>query len=260
MTFYKDFNKDAKDLLTKNFSEEGKWKLESKFKGPKDTLYVNPQGSNAGLTVDAEYEAGCCGAKVKVNVAPNLAWKATTTFNCPITGLKVELVADKDLAFEVSADGKLAGFQLNDKLTKKEVDVGVSYGVAKHCQVGAGVTYGFKDSALKWSAGARYADAGRLVSLQTFQLQKYLTSVYLPLEVAGKKATVGALVDCGKGNFAVTAGLEFPCLLFPTNTWRVRVTDKLNWAAAFIAKLPNNWKAAISVDAKLNPGVTFTQE
>ena len=258
MTFYKDFNKDVKDLLTKNFSEEGKWKVETKFKGGKDTLFVNPQGTNAGLSVDVEYNPSCCGAKVKVNVAPKNALKLTASYEDK--GHKVEVVTDKDLAYEVSYEGKVAGFALNDKLTGKEVDAGVSYGVAKHCQVGAGVTFGLKDSSLKWSAGARYADAGRLVTLQTFQLQKYLTGVYLPLTVLGKKATVGAQVDCGHNAFAVTAGLEIPCILFPNNNLRVRVTDKLAWAAAYIAKFPNSWKAAISVDSKLNPGITFTQE
>ena len=54
---FKDFNKEVKDLFTKNFQDPGQWKLESKFKGPKDQLYINPQASNDRLSVDLQYSS-----------------------------------------------------------------------------------------------------------------------------------------------------------------------------------------------------------
>jgi hypothetical protein len=257
MTYFKDFNKDVKDMLTKNYTDAGVWKAEGKLKGPKDQLFINVNGSST-VNVDAEYNPSCCGAKVKVNVDPSLAWKVTASYE--EKGHKVEVVTDKALNYEVSYDGKLAGVAINEKLTKKGVECGVAYGVAKHCEVGAGVNYSFKESALKWTLGARYACCKYLVSIQTTQLEKYLTGLSLPVNFAGKTATVAAQVECGKGAFAATVGTEIPCPLLPGNALRVRVTDKLAWSAAYIAKLPNSIKAAISVDAKLKPGLTVTSE
>ena len=49
--------------------------------------------------------------------------------------------------------------------------------------------------------------------------------------------------------------------MFPNNNLRVRVTDKLVWAAAYIAKFPDSWKAAATLGSNLNPsGGTLTQE
>jgi len=258
MTYYKDFNKDIKDLLTKNYIDGGKWKIESKFKGPKDTLFINPQGGNSGVSADIEYNPSSCGAKLKLNVNPALAWKLTASFE--EKGHKVEVVTDKDLSYEVSYDGKVAGFAISEKLTTKEIDSGIAYAVAKHCSVGAGATVSLKDNSLKWSAGARYSDAGRLFTVQTVQLQKYLTGVSLPLTVAGKKFTAAAQVECAKGTFGATVGIDHPCCLVPGAVARVRVTDKLAWAVAYLVKLPDNWKAAISIDASLKPGLTLTHE
>lgn len=259
MTYFKDFNKDVKDLLTKNYTDAGVWKAEGKLKGPKDQLFINVNGASAGaVNIDAEYNPSGCGAKVKVNVDPALAWKLTASYE--EKGHKVEVVTDKAFNYEVSYDGKLAGVAINEKLTTKGVEGGVSYGVAKHCEVGAGVNYSFKNSSLSWVLGARYACNKYLVNLQTTQLQKYLTGLSLPVNVAGKTATVAAQVECGKGAFAATVGGELPCFLVPGNALRVRVTDKLAWSVAYIAKLPNSIKAAVSFDAKFNPGLTVTSE
>ena len=259
MTYYKDFSKDIKDLLTKNYTDAGIWKADAKQKGPKDALFANLSGSSqSGLSLDAEYNPSCCGAKVKVTTNPKKDVKVTASYE--EKGHKVEVIADQALNYEVSYEGKIAGVAINEKLTSKLLDSGVSYAVAKNCQVGAGATFAIKDSSLKWSLGARYAEAGRLVTLQTNQLQKYLTGVSIPVTVAGKKTTIAAQVECGQNAFAATAGLELPCVLVPGNAVRVRVTDKLSWAVAYIAKLPNNLKAAVTIDGKLNPGVTFTCE
>lgn len=257
MSLFKDFNKDAKDLLSKNYSDAGKWKVESKFKGPKDVLYVNPQATNGGVSVDFEYASSAFPVKAKVNVTPALDAKVTATYDAD--GHKLEVVADKALEYEVSYEGKLGKVSLNDKLTKKGVDAGVAYAVASKCQVGAGVTYGFNGS-LAWTAGARYSDAGRLVAIVTSQLKSYSTSLLLPLSCCDRKTTVAAQVDCGSGKFAATVGAETACVLFPQNTLRVRVNNNLEWAVAYITKFSDNWKAAVTVDASLKPGVLITRE
>lgn len=261
MTFYKDFNKDVDDLLTKNYAV-GEWKLESKFKGPKDTVFVNPQATGKGVTVDVEYNCSC-GAKTKLSVAPDLTLKAKGSYD--VNGHKFEATTDSAFSgFEVTYDGKLAGVSINEKLKQEKsglsYDGGFSYAVAKHCEVGAGVKYTFNDSKLKWTAGARYVNAGRLISFQTAALSTWTTGITAPLTVADKKVTVGAKVDCGKGKCDALVGLEMGCILNPNATARFRISNQLEWALGYIVKFPNSWKAAISVDSSLKPGVTLTQE
>ena len=259
MTYYKDFNKDVKDLLTKNYTDAGVWKAEGKKKGPKDQLFINVNGtSSSAVNVDAEFNPSGCGAKVKVNVDPALKWKLTASYE--EKGHKVEVVTDKALNYEVSYDGKVAGVAISEKLTTKSVETGLSYAVAKQVEVGGSAAFAFKDSSLKWALGVRYACGKYLANVQTTQLQKYVTGVSLPVPFAGKTATVAAQVECGQGAFAATVGTEIPCVLVPGNALRLRVTDKLAWSAAYIAKLPNSIKAAISFDAKLKPGLLITSE
>lgn len=257
MSFYKDFNKDAKDLLTKNYSDAGKWKVESKFKGGKDSLFINPQATNNGATLDIEYQPSSCAAKVKVAVNPAFEPKVTVTYEDK--GHKLEVTSNKDLDYEVAYELKYEQLRVNEKLTPKAVESGVAFSVAPHCQVGAGITYGLKDGKLSWSAGVRYGDAGRLISVVTNALKTYSTGIVYPLTVGGRKLTAGAQVECG-GKFSVLAGLETGCIVCPKSTVRVRVNNDLKWAFAHISKLPDNWKAAITVDAALKPGLTLTRE
>jgi hypothetical protein len=256
MTYYKDFNKEPKDLLTKNFQDAAKWKVESKFKGPKDTVYVNPQASNDGVNVDVEYNLSSCPTKLKLNVNPDLKAKLTTTYE----GFgKLEASVTDALDYEVSFENKFGDISVNDKLTKKAFEAGLAFAAAKFCSVGAGIVYNLEKSALAWSAGARYSQKGLIVDVVTNNLQTYTTGVQVQQKVAGKDLTVAAQVDCGKG-FKGTVGVEMACILCAKNTVRIRVDNSMKWALVYIAKLSDNWKAAVSVDAKLKPGVLLTRE
>jgi hypothetical protein len=257
MSYYKDFNKDVKDLLTKNYTDAGKWKVESKFKGSKDKLFINPQATNNGASVDVEYQTSCCPAKLKVNVNPAL--EATVTATYEDKGHKVEVSTNKDLAYEVSYELKYNQLRINEKLTQKAVDSGLAFSVAPHCQIGAGLGYGLKDGKVSWTAGVRYSDAGRLVSVVTNQLKTYTTGLLFPFKIADRKVTAAAQVDCGS-KFTATVGLETGCIICPSSTVRARVNNEGKWAFAHISKLPDNWKAAITVDANLKPGLTLTRE
>lgn len=256
MTYYKDFNKEPKDLLTKNFQDAAKWKVESKFKGPKDVVYVNPQASNDGVNVDVEYNVSSCATKLKLNVNPDLKTKLTTTYE----GFgKLEAAVTDALDYEVSFENKFGNIAVNDKLTKKAFEGGVSFAAAKACSVGAGIVYNLEKSALTWSAGARYAQKGVIVDVVTNNLQTYTTGLQFQQKIADRDVTIAAQVDCGKG-FKGTVGVETACLLCNKNTVRVRVDNAAKWALVYIAKLSDNWKAAVSIDAKLKPGLLLTRE
>lgn len=256
MTYYKDFNKEPKDLLTKNYQDAAKWKVESKFKGGKDVVYVNPQASNDGVNVDVEYNLSSFPAKLKLNVNPSLDTKLTTTYE---QFGKVEVAVTGNGDYEVNYENKFGDISVNDKLTKKAAEAGVSYSVAKFCAVGAGIVYNLEKSALTWSAGVRYAQKGAVVDIVTNNLQTYTTGVLYPVTVGGRKVSLAAQVDCGKG-FKGTAGAELGCLFCPANTLRFRINNNFKWGVAYIAKLSDNWKAAVSLDDNLKPGLLLTRE
>ncbi|RNF05734.1 voltage-dependent anion-selective channel, partial [Trypanosoma conorhini] len=95
LTLYKDFHKDVNDMLTKSYSESEKWKVESKFKGPKDTLFVNPTATSDGkFSVDVEYAPSQCGAAVKATLQPYVR-SAGLTVSYRYRGHKVEAVVRK---------------------------------------------------------------------------------------------------------------------------------------------------------------------
>lgn len=256
MTFYKDFNKEPKDLLTKNYQDAAKWKVESKFKGGKDVVYVNPQATNDGVNVDVEYNLSSIPAKLKLNVNPNLKTKLTTTYE---QFGKVEVAVTESLDYEVNYENKFGDISVNDKLTKKAAEAGVSYAATKFWSVGAGIAYNLEKSVLKWSAGVRYAQKGVIVDVVTNDLQTYTTGVLYPVTVADRKISIASQVDCGKG-FKASVGVESACILCGANSVRVRIDNNFKWGVAYIAKLSDNWKAAVSLDESLKPGLLLTRE
>ncbi|ORC79953.1 putative voltage-dependent anion-selective channel, partial [Trypanosoma theileri] len=109
LTLYKDFNKDAKDMLTKSYSDAQKWKVECKYKGPKDTFFVNPTATSDGkFSADLEYVPSQCGAAVKVTFLPSTC-NAKITASYQDRGHKVEGIVSKQGEYEVSHECRLQG-------------------------------------------------------------------------------------------------------------------------------------------------------
>ncbi|ORC79952.1 putative voltage-dependent anion-selective channel, partial [Trypanosoma theileri] len=176
-------------------------------------------------------------------------------------GHKVEGIVSKQGEYEVSHECRLQGrFSSHTKLVKNSVDVGFGLAVAPHCEVGCGAVYqwdGKKDC--NWTASCRYADAGRLVAVRTNKLQTYTTSLMSPVPTCPHPVRVGAEVECGHGKgWTGTFGVEAACVLVKGNTLKARVNKNKEWAVAYIAKLADNWTAAITLDKNLKPGVLLT--
>ena len=266
---YKDFNKEVKDMLTKNYETPGEWKIENKTKCKEDkTFWINPKADKKGISADVEFNYADFDLKSKTNVtASNIAPKVTYEKS----GHKVEVGVDKlaaDAAYTVEYEGTLAGFKIHDKLTKKDLTCGVGYKVAPHCQVGAAVTIGLAKgvSLSSWSAGTRYLDdAGRQLTVSTKDLKSYTTGVIYPLpDVAMfKKVKLAAQVDCHHGGATWMAGVEFPCVLKPCEgTWKLKINEKYEASVAFILKMNDNWKMALSSSFAdcCKIGASFTRE
>ncbi|RNF07368.1 putative voltage-dependent anion-selective channel [Trypanosoma rangeli] len=261
LTLYKDFNKDAKDMLTKNYTESRKWKLESKFKGPKDRLFVNPSATSDGkFSVDVEYVAGQCDLGVKATLHPDIN-NAGLKVTYPYKGHKVEASVKKNGEYEVSHEFVLGGHMSSHaRLVKNAVEMSLVAAVASQCQVGCGVTYQLDGKqGCEWTAAYRYAEAGRVVTVRTNKLRTYTASIVSPMPTVPHPVVVGAEVVCGHGQgWTGTLGLETACVLFKGNALKARVNKNKEWAVAYIAKLADNWTAAVTVDKNLKPGVLLT--
>ncbi|KEG09481.1 putative voltage-dependent anion-selective channel [Trypanosoma grayi] len=261
LTFYKDYNKDVKDMLTKSYSNAQKWKVECKYKGPKDTIFVNPTATSDGkFSTDVEFVPSQCGAKLKLTFIPDCCdLKGTATYE--LKDHKIEAVVNKKGDYEVSHECKVQNrFSSHAKLVKNNAEVGLGLSVARYCQVGCGAAYQLDGkSGCDWTASCRYAEAGRVFAIRTDKLQSYTTSVMTPVPTCPHPVTVGAEVVCGRSKgWTGTLGVEAACVLFKKNSLKVRVNKDLEWAVAYIAKLADNWTAAVTLDKNLKPGVLLT--
>ncbi|AAQ15708.1 voltage-dependent anion-selective channel 1 [Trypanosoma equiperdum] len=261
LVLYKDYHKDAKDLLTKNYSSAQKWKLESKFKGPKDKLILNPTVTSDGaFSTDLEYTISQCGAALKGTYATSTS-NVTGTVTYHYKGHKIEGVVNKNGNYEVSHEGNFQGLlSLHEKLTKKTLEVGAGTAIGPYCSVGCGALYnlGAKGNC-DWTASCRYARCGYTAAVRTNKLNTYTTSITARVPKCPHRVVVGAEVVCGRGQpWTGVVGVEADCVLVKGNVLKARVNKKLEWAAVYIAKLIDNWTVAVTVDKSLKPGVLIT--
>lgn len=267
---FKDYNKSTKDLLTKSYAAPGSWKIESKYKGSKDTFFINPSASSDGkFATDIEYVASCDGG-VKVRLTPALQNDLKVTASYNIQGHKVEAtvskknsVIDYEFAHEtVVAFGKRAS--INEKLTQTAVELGLGLDVAPNCQIGAGATYSLKDKKCNWNFGCRYAAKGYEVAVRTNTLTTFTTSMSVPVRFQCNGNTItlklAAESNCGSAvkGWEGVVGFESTCPVRPANTLKARCDKNLNWAVAYIAKVADNWQMAVSLDKNLKAGILLT--
>jgi hypothetical protein len=269
---FKDYNKATKDMLTKNYPAAGSWTVECKYKGPKETFFVNPQASSNGkISADIEYVAACNGG-VKISITPEIAREIKATANYTLNGHKVEVVAQRkgdNFRYELSHETCVAlskRASINEKLTPEQVELGMGIDVAPNCQVGCGAVYNRKANDCNWNFGCRWAEKGYEIAIRTNRLRTYQSSASVPWKFTfrGNPCTVrGAVeVECGHGRgeqgTGVTLGVEATCPVLPANTIKARVSRNKDWAVSYIAKMADNWTVSVSVDKNMKPGVLLT--
>jgi len=265
---FKDFNKDTKDLLTKQFVAAGEWKFESKIKPEDSTFILNPgfeaKGAKAPVvTVDVDYNVKELGLKTKTTLYNQGSIKPKVTYEkgCLKAELTVDnIVAAADSAVELTLEGvcPLTGSSLFSKTTKKATEGQISY-AAGPITVGAGVVVGFGKGLEKWSAGARGTYQGFIVNVTTAQLKTYTTGVYAPVKIGDFNVKVGAQVDCGHEQFNLTAGLE---TAFKDVTIKAKATQACDVTVALVRKFADKYTAAVTLNLASIPkfGLTLTRE
>jgi len=256
---FKDFAKDAKDLVEKNYTEVGQWKVESKFSVPDKDVFIAPQveivKSKAPqpfdeyvLKVDVGYNVKQYGLKTKTTVSQK-AIEPTITYDAD--GHKVEVAFGKrEMTYEFKS-GKVA---INDKLTEKGINAAVAYEVLKGATVGADADYDFtKKAVTNWSAGAVYADKRFTVAVTTKALKSFVTGVSFPVKISQvPNLKLAVYADCSaadKSKTKITVGSEFGCPLGCAFTFRVKVDNSAKVSLAVIRKFADGWKAALTLDS-----------
>lgn len=267
---FKDFTKEAKDLLSKNYAAPEAWKIESKEKGPDRTFVLSPvadfKAPNKGvLSVDVDYNLKDLKLKTKTNITSTGAVKPKVTYdfapNQKVEATLMQLSAQSD--FEIVYEGVVQGAMFYDKVTKTRAEGAVAYPVIPALTVGGSLTWSLKESQLEsWSVGARYVDPRAIVSLVAKDLKTFTTAVYVPVP-ATCKALLSAITTCGNGVFSFEVGAEGKLneLGFDA-TVRAKVNQKGEVSFALIKKFVGNWTAAVSTTTKdvTKFGVQLTRE
>ncbi|CCW70421.1 unnamed protein product [Phytomonas sp. Hart1] len=268
---FKDFNKSTKDLLTKNFSAPGSWKVESKFKGVKDALFVNPQATSDGaISVDAEYALSKHPVSAKLNLSPHFQDNAKLTLSWADKGHKLESVLHKkkgnvvDYEITHEASGAVKFLTTHEKITQKAVEVGVGVEVVPNCFLGAGSVYKLKERNYEWSAGCRWADKGYEVALFTKHNKVHTANVVLPINFnfgdrrMWTQIAAETSYNTSKKVLNYTVGVSADCPVFNMNFMKAKFDQNLKWVIAYVMRTENNWEVSVSIDKDLRCGVLLS--
>lgn len=267
---FKDYNKATKDLINKQYTAPGVWKMECKFKGPVDQFYINPQvSSNSRISADIEYVTSC-GGSAKVTLTPEDLddIKATGVYN--YAGHRIEAVATKkggQYDCEVMHETCLplaVDVSINEKITRNNVEVGIGAAVAPGFQIGCGAIYNVKGKDCNWTIGGRYAAAGYEIAITTNRLKTYNTTASIPVTIpigGPRSIIIAAETTCGynvANKWHGTIGVETNCPMIPANKLKARVDRNKAWAIAYVVSFADKWTMAVSVDASKKAGVLLT--
>ncbi|KPA74951.1 putative mitochondrial voltage-dependent anion-selective channel [Leptomonas pyrrhocoris] len=274
-TLYKDYSKDTKDLLTKNFSAAGDWKIENKAKATKGNYAVGTASNARGdVTVDVEgltADGACYG---KLSLTPKELHDIKASLRAEnYRGNKVEAILTKkgaslkDFSFEVNhetlqplANGRL---RVNDKVTDKAVELGLSIAAVDGVQLGCGATYNFKAQTCNWSAACRAAaNKSTTVTLQTEALRnveaRVLTTAALHPRFQPRVAA-NVSYDVSSKVWDGALGAEWGCSVIAGNTSKARVNRKLEWMVSYVAALQGGWTLTLSLDKQMKAGVSLVR-
>ena len=271
MPSFGDFNKETKDLLTKNYAEKGAWKVESKGKGPEKTCIFNPTAaSGKGISMDVEFNMKPF--KTKTNITEAGVVKPKVTYEAKPHKVEASVVCCApsgkgkgafDALYEFKNDKVLASFKYD--ATKGNVEHFNSVAVGSGLSLGSGVTYNLEkpDVAKNWNFGVYYAAHGLVANFTTKALNSWTVGATAPVNcpLTGKKINAAFQID---NNLKWTAGGEGPCFSCPDAKLRLKVNQDFTVGFAWIRKVAGGWKAAIGGDVKKDGafswGTTFTLE
>lgn len=281
MPFFKDYNKETKDLLTKNTAEGKKaapgqfpstiWKVESKLKPTSaNPVVVNPIGDEKGVTANVEFIVDQVpGLKGKLTLKPNeCPTKPTVTYG--FSGKKVEASLDscKSIGgYEVTYEDKQKAYALIAKLDSKKVNAETSIPVASGVEVGVSVDLALATKAVSVSGGVRYQCCKNTIfNLTTAQGNKFVLGATAPIpgvELAGKNVTAAVQVDFerSKNAFDLAAGFAGQVPSCPCNSsFKFKINKNLAMSFSHFVELAG-WKVASTFDVKdKKVGVVVTRE
>lgn len=281
--FYKDFSKEAKDLLTKN-TAEGKgeapagfapltWKVESKLKPKKDVnhgVVINPVADEKGMTANVELLCPFgTGAVIKFNVKRDVCQtKPTVTYEFGSRKVEASLATVCNFGeFELVYEDKQPAYTVVAKLTPTTLTVEDSFPVVSNVVLGCGLETPLKGfNFAKWTAGVRWkccADAVVSVTTKAAKSFNFACVCAVPgVQLAGKNVQSALQVDYDLAKKAVKATLGFAgaCVMCPGATWKVKLDSALNVSLSHAIDV-QGWKIATTFDVSQRAfGVLATRE
>lgn len=274
-TLFKDYSKGSNDLLTRNFSSCGAWKVESKSKAPKGT-YALTTTSNThgdvkldieGLTGDGAYYGKLCFTSKDLTDI-QLTVRAEDLDNHrveAIIGHKGSAVCDISVEVNHQTVRPIAGgcLSVNEKLTQKAVELALSMAAVDGVQVGCGTKYDLKSKTIDWTAGCRMeAKNGLVMTAQTNRSLDVTASMISKAALHPKfQPCVAATVTMNPQlmTWDGSVALEWGCQVILGNAAKIRFSKNLDWVASYIANLRDGWTVVLSMDKTMRVGLTLTR-
>ena len=279
---FKDFDKDAKDLINKKF-QNGQWKVECKAKGPKDQFYVNPICDKGAVSLDINFDCSAAKTKMTVHQSGKVSGKVTMSHACSI-------IDGVNHTVEVGDAIKLAGCDIAAACKSYEAEVShemkhkmfhtkyaANFGNGKGCSsslavsfdpcscaaIGASAT--LAGTALKeMSAGCRFTSHGLIAAVVANNKGNATCSAKYPIEIKGHKVQVATqrAKNNNKGmQYSFGAQMQCP---FSGSTVKLRCQPHIGYGVCFIRKFNDIWEAALSAewtdDHKPKFGLLLTHE
>lgn len=260
---YKDYSKEASDLLSKNFTDAGLLLIENKYKGADQTVFINPQLEKAGPKLDVQYNDKSKGMKYKLGVT--LRGFPEITVGHELGPHSSELSTGKQ---QFTYDYKYGVLAYHVRLSTKDVTKTMSWECCKHAAIGGGVVYDYTAQAFSWfSLGFYYSCCPEFrVSVQASRTKgtfHYHTAGYYAFNNELLKCVkLGLVAHCGQKDGAkVSAGTEFGCPFGSGATLRLKMDNTFVASLAAIRKFAGGWTASVAIDSKnKKPGFLFTHE
>ncbi|GET85479.1 hypothetical protein, conserved [Leishmania tarentolae] len=271
----KEYRKGSENLLTKNFSRGGEWKIENKGKAPKGSYALATTSNTHGdVSVDVEgmTQSGAYHGKLTF-ASKDFSDVKVTVCAEDFRNHRVEAIIGhkgqslRNMSVEVSHQTvkPIAGgyLSVNDKVTAKAMELALSMAAGKGVHIGCGTKYDLKSQAIDWTAACRLeATNGLVVTAHTNRLLSFTADVVSKAPLHPKfQPCVAATVTMNPKSMTWdgSMALEWGCQMMLGNTAKVRISKNLDWVASYVAKLRDDWTLVVSIDQTMKAGVTLTR-
>ena len=258
--FFRDFSKKTKDVLNKDFTEGGVWKIESNTSASAEKMVINPSViANKEASVNIECNKGPI--QSKMTITDSHLVKEKITYNYGAQSISALFTTKKN--YEISHEMKHCCFHIANALKGQVLENSLAFFPRKQLGLGGSLSTSIQHKKItEWQIGLIATYKAYIASLIVRNNTPSLNLCF-PFMCCNKMDGTGALSievsPSKKVNW--TFGIE---TLLPVckNILKMKVNQDMQVSSTYISKCFDSWEIAISTVLTSKPlfGVTFTHK